>query len=245
MKIGVPLLLLAAALYAQTVLTNREFGRVKFKTVRIAGPFSVQDLERPCRRELKNAQSAKIFRLLILGELGGLPLPKPLSAYKYQYWLDFYEKSRRLPNELAELVAVGNNAVLRVRDRTGAVSKRVLMGRDPLRFEILGQGFEVLHMEFIDTSPSSRQQRVNIYLRTKAELKQQYGLRVLALIRNWFEELEVYAYIRNDGWFIYESGYPFANPFEENGEPILEVDHQETRTLRCGPWAAEASCLLE
>jgi hypothetical protein len=207
------------------------------------GTFDERNLERLARAELGKRPRRNFTQLVVYGDRGGAPLPKPAHT-TYDYWRGLYDSASRGTNQIAEMISIGGNAVLRIHDTSGKVIRRVLAGRDPLKLDVSGQAFEIVYLSFTAPSPYILQ-RIDVYLSTSGPLSEEAGLRLLQSLQPIFPDLEVALYIRNDSWFIYQPTYPFANPFSEDLNPPSVDEYSKTRTLRCGRWSGVTSCRTE
>jgi hypothetical protein len=232
--------LLNIALTETAVIGELSREGIKSKAIKVTDR-QISTLERLCRDELAQGNQYKFIQLQIFGEAGGAPLPKPLSGYSFEYWRNFYNKLVNSPNEIAEMISIGNDAVLRVRNRSGHLTRRVLRGKDPLRLEEEEGDLELLHVA-IDWGSPYRLSRVDIYARTGSTLGEDTGMRLWKKLRPLFPSFDLFLYIRNDGWFVYESSYPFVNPFEGESPPPSRERYNRTQTLSCGSWEGAPSC---
>ena len=244
MKSTVLLVSLAISCAGDTVLREVNRAGMRQKSVAMdAGSFTLAHVERFSRAELASKPRLNFIQLVMYGDKGGAPLPKP-SHLTYEHWRGLHDSLGRSPNEIAEMVAIGNDAVLRMREANGNIRRRVLTGKDPLRIEIDGAHFEIVYVAF--TAPSaSILQRADVYVKTESELKVEAGLGLLGKLQPVFPDLELFLAIRNDAWFIYEPSYPFSNPFVEERNPPTAEECAKTRTLKCGRWSGAASCRFQ
>ena len=196
------LLVFAMVSSGDTILreVNRKGMRQKAIAVN-SGSFTEAYVERLARAELATRPRVNFTQLYVYGDKGGAPLPKP-SHVSYDYWRGLYGSLVQSPNEIAEMVSVGANAVLRIRDGVGTIRRRVLAGKDPLEIDVEGDRFEVLYFAF-STPELHTLQRVDIYVRTDASLQKEKGLMLLQRLQPLFPDLEVSIFVRNDAWFIY------------------------------------------
>jgi len=208
-----------------------------------AGSFTETYIERIARAELAMKPRVHFTQLYVYGDKGGAALPKPPHV-TYDYWSRMYRSLSQSPNEIAEMISIGGNAVLRMRDGAGAIHRRVLAGRDPLQLEVEGDQFEVLYIAFSTPGPYILQ-RADVYIRTDALLKTEAGLELLRRLQTLFTDLEVSIFARNDPWFIYEPTYPFVNPFVENQSPPTPEEYGKGQTLNCGRISGSPSCRVE
>src|ERR1700722_1461283 len=138
MRFSFVILLLVAALRGDDVVRELSRPGMQQKAIRVGqGPFTISHVEALARAELARKPRAHFTQLLIYGQKGGAPLPKP-DHVSYDYWRGQHDSLEKLPNEIAEMVSIGDNAVLRMHDSSGQVLRKVLSGEDPLRVDIGG-----------------------------------------------------------------------------------------------------------
>ena len=142
------------------------------------------------------------------------------------------------------MISIGDNAVIRMRDASGTVSRKVLAGKDPLIIDVESDRFEIVYIAF---SPPGRyvQQSINVYIQTDAPLRVDTGLDLLRRLDPIFPGFEVAVAARHDAWFIYEPSYPFFNPLTETLPPPVAAEYTKTQTLTCGDWTGAATCRLQ
>jgi hypothetical protein len=235
------LLTLAMIVDADTVLRELARTGMRQKAIDVAPEsFSESYLERLSRKELARSPRSNFTQILFYGDRGGPPLPKA-SHDSYEHWRGLYETLARTPNQIAEAISIGKDAVLRVCDGSGRLSRKVLAGRDPLQIDLGSDRFEIVYLAF--TAPGSYiLQRVDIYVRTTSPLNTETGLELLRKLQPIFPDLEVSLLVRNDAWFISEPSYPFVNPFVAAANPPTAEEYSHSRTLRCGQRSGSPSC---
>lgn len=235
------LLLIAAALGADVVYRESVSAGVRLKSIGLTpGSFSEGYVERLALRELAGGPRSRFVKIDIYGQ-GGTPLPIPPHV-SYESWRQMHDLARQTPNEVAEVISIEGNAVLRMRDATGSLTRRVLVGRDPLQREVLGQHVEVVYIVFSNGFRGDMARSVGVYALMPGPLTEQVGLELLGQLDRLFTGLQVSVVIRNDSWFIYSAGYPFLNPFVNDGVPPSDVEYDQTKTLVCGHWTGTSSC---
>ena len=241
---SVPLVFaIAAAVSANAPLASGASLRQRSITVS-ASSFTEKKVLRLCRTELGRKPRAGLTQLIIYGDKGGPPLPKPTAQITYDHWRGLYDSAANSPNEIAEMISIGADAVLRMRDANGNINRRLLAGKDPLHIEVQGDQFDVVYLAFSGSGPYALH-RVDAYIRASAKLKAEVGLQLLRVLQSKLQELEVSVSVRNDAWFIHEPTYPFFNPFTEALTPPTAEEYDRTKTLRCGFWSGTASCRLQ
>lgn len=205
--------------------------------------FTDAYIERLARAELAARPRVNFTQLYVYGDKGGAPLPKP-SHVTYDHWRGLYGSLAQSSNEIAEMVSIGGNAVLRIHDGVGTIHTRVLAGKDPLQIDTERDRFEVLYFAF-STPGLHILQRVDVYIRTDSRLTAESGIELLRRMQPLFPDFEVSIFVRNDPWFIYEPTYPVLNPFLKNERPPTIEEYGNGQTLKCGQTSHSPSCRLE
>jgi hypothetical protein len=205
--------------------------------------FNLEHVVRLARNELLKKPRPGFIQLAIYADRGGAPLPQP-DHVSYESWQRTHDLALRTPNAMAEIISVGRNTVLRMRDKSGAIRRKVIAGADPLIVELGQEHLEIVYFSFSDARPFVSQ-RVNIFVQTAQPLNSNVGAALLRKLEPVFPSQEVSVAIRNDTWFIYEPGYPFLNPFVKKQDPPTEEAYEKTRSLICGNWTGSLSCRLQ
>jgi len=239
----VVLLGLAFVASGEKVLSDLSRGTVRQKSVLLSREsFTTANLLRLGRAEL-GARRTTFTQVIFYGDGAGAPLPKP-SHITYDHWRELYESQANFPNEIAEMIAIGKNAVLRVHEATGRVSRNVIAGKDPLQLESGHDNIELLYFGFT-TQSSYIAQRVDVYARTAAPLTAERGVELLRSMETVFPYWEVSLFVQRDPWFVSEPSYPFFNPFVPRLNLPTPEEYQATKTLRCGHLSGSASCVIQ
>jgi len=143
------------------------------------------------------------------------------------------------------MISIGDNAVLRMRDASGKVTRKVLTAKDPLIIPVQNVQFEIVYIAF---SPPGLyvQQSISVYIQTAAaSLSVETGLELLRRLDPIFPGFAVAVAVQHDAWFIYEPGYPFFNPLTETLPSPTPEEYNKTQTLTCGHWTGSATCGLQ
>jgi hypothetical protein len=236
-------LALATVASGDTVLLRDTDGHVEQIAVRVEpGAFDQAYVERLAGSELRRGRHRAFERLLVLGSKGGPPLTKP-DHVSFGYWKRQYENSRASPNEIAEMIAVGGDSVLRFHDAAGNVGAKILSGKNPLIVHIGAKVFEVVYFSFATSIAYGKQ--VDVYVRGDVSPTVESGLALLKRFEDLFPDLRVSVSLRSDAWFVFEPSYPFYNPLIPGGNPPAEEEYNQAGTLVCAPKAGSPSCRVE
>ena len=231
--------LVLGSIRADTILEDKTHGDVRIKSLAVSGSsFNEKRLEQIARKELSTLPRAKIIRLLMFGDRSGAPLPKA-DHMSYYDWRKVYEVISKTPTDIAEMLSIEDNAVLRVSRKNGTLKRTVLKGHDPLQIDIEGQNYEIAHLD-LNVLPT-----VNIYLRTTAPLGVGPGRQLFRQLSALFGGFNILIAARNDAWFIFEPNYPFVNPFQPKTSVPTFEEYSGSPTLRCGLWSGSTQCELK
>ena len=193
------LVLMTGMVRAETVLQSTVHSDGIWKTVRFSErePFTLSSVERRARVELSRAKRVPFVQITFYGHHGGAPLPLPTHSSD-EHWRKLYETQKERHREIAELVSFGGNAVLRLRDSSGKLVRRVLQGTDPLQYTVRGTLYEILSVGN------------TLHFRTTASLDVATGNQLVAQLKRVLpESLRLNIEIRNNEWLM----DPIANPF--------------------------------
>jgi hypothetical protein len=201
---------------------------LRMVTVRVSeGSFALEHLEELARLELSRTPHVNLIRLTMMGAQGWYSVPTP-DHFGFQTWMNVYKSSNE-PHEVAEMLAIRDNAVLRVRDRNGTVTEKILSGKNPLRIAVAGQDFQILYV----FASLWRQEDIRFFIRTASPLRVDAGAELLRTLQLALPNRAIIANVQNDGLFIGSPGYPFLNPFVRIERPPTEQEYLRMKTLMC------------
>ena len=219
------LCLVTTLLYADTRVTDEERDGVRTVVITLSeGSFTLEHLEELSRLELSRAPRAALISLTMIGSRGGVPLPKP-DHFGFQTWMSIYNARNEL-NEIAEMTAIHEDAVLRVRERNGTATERILSGTNPLHISAGGQDFQIL-------SVFESREDIRFFISTAFPLRVDGGEELLRTLQVALPNTAITANVQNDGLFIDSAEYPFLNPFVRIDRPPTEDEYRRIKTLTC------------
>lgn len=114
---------------------------------------------------------------------------------------------------VAEMLHIGDSAILRVALPDGAIRTKVLLGSNPLEIRLPGIEAEILWVHFSQPDYSPEAISVEIYVRLTGELTQERAERIAEEVWTRIPYRDVTVTVRTDEWFIESGGYPWVNPF--------------------------------
>jgi hypothetical protein len=229
MKTITLIFLVAASLRADSTLWDSSRDGVREVTLTLSeGAFTEEHLDELARMELARTPRASFIKLTMVGAKGGLPGPRGAS-YGFADWLRLYDPSR--PNEIAEMIANGDDAVLRVRDLSGKLTERVLSGKNPLSVTVGGENFQIVYLSIGVAVAYGGE--VRVFFRTASTLRTQAGEALMRALQPSFPSFRISVLVQNDPWFVREGDYPIVNPFVENKKPPTPEEYLQIKTLTC------------
>jgi hypothetical protein len=171
--------------------------------------FRLQRLAALCRSRLP-VRSGEWMRVTFFTAEPSPYFLQQSSAESFATWLKAWRSAARVPWRVAEMTAVGGDAVLRI--RAGRSSTRVVIaGRDPLQVEVRGRRYEILHI--------SGSSRATLYVRGPQPLACGDLYRVL---RPRFGT-PITIKLRTDPWFVRDPGFPPFYWFQSSLPPTREA----------------------
>ena len=206
------------------------------------GDFSRERLVRLARQALRG-RSRSLVQVTFFGEGGGPPLPKP-SHFDFERWRAMFEMVAQKRMQIAEAISVNGNAVMRIHQADGSVTREILSGRDPLKLTLGGREFEIVYLGFSGPSRFGLQESVFVFVRSSSPLDLTLGPALFNRIEPLFPGLGVVVEIRNDAWFVYQQRYPFFNPFNPDRDIPSQHEYEGSQTMRCTGGTAGPHCEL-
>ena len=159
-----------------------------------------------------------------------------LCENSYKQWKIFYENFPKAQFRAAQLISTGDGAVLSVRADDGAVSRQVLGGTDPTRFEVDGAPFEILfaagrtRSKFEGCGAGAIEPA--LYLKTSAALTPELCERTTGKLAEKLGSSHLSVGFRNDIWFLC-SRFPVFYPFSAPGPIPTETAHRSSPEFTC------------
>ncbi len=170
-----------------------------------------------------------------------MPLPKT-QAFDFEAWSRVYRQAGA-PNEIAEMIASGDDAILRVRDRTGKLTEQVLSGKDPLRVAVGEADFRIVHVSVGRAIAYGSD--VRFFVSTTGPLRLEPAEGLLQMLQASLPNFGASVNIQNSPWFINDVDYPFLNPFVETARPPTREEYLRTNTMSCMYVDGLPSCKIQ
>jgi hypothetical protein len=181
--------------------------------------FNMPGLARICKSKLP-VKPGQWLRLTIFASEPSPYYLQQSALESWASWLKAWRSAARVRWRVAEMTAIGNDAVLRIRVVRSA-SRATLSGRDPLVLDIGGRRYDILHI--------SGAARATVYVRGPKPLPCEEIHRVLR------RKLDgpVTVKVRTDPWFVRDPGFPAFYWFY-SGEPPSREAVEAAQQAVCG-----------
>jgi hypothetical protein len=152
----------------------------------------------------------------------------------YDTWRRSYDHLKDL-RPVARMISISDSSILLFRGADGAVTRRVLSGKNPL--DVTVDGGKEVHL--LDLAPTLRnyqssEYRINVFAWTPEALTEDLGLRVIADLKPKLPFPEISLFVRNDPWFIDDTVFPAFPPFVPEFAPPAKAQYIVSPTLVCG-----------
>ena len=240
--------LLCVRLFGSEVLWELETPQIR-STVVVTSPesFAVDSVRVVAVDYLKSNADKSYLQLDILTAandqrllgLMGSQKPRPMS---YSTWEDAFRRSMNNRNAAAELIRVGTDAVLRICDANGAISKIVLLGGDPLLRHFNGFPVEIVKIALRTERYQVRRNfgfddwDVEVFAEGDGELTLGTSEFVAKALEKWLGLGKIFLHLRNDDLFAGEARFPVRHLFLRADRwavlPIRE-DYDKSYTYSC------------
>lgn len=204
--------------------------------------FSRKHLVKLARQVLKK-YSGPFVQVQFFGDGGGPPLMKP-SHFDFEHWREMFEMAANKRMQVAEAVSINGNAVMRIHQADGSVTRQDLSGHDPLMVTLGEKEFEIVYFGFSGPSRLGLQESAFVFVRSRSPLDPAVGVDLFNRLEPLFPGVGVTIEIRNDAWFVYQQRYPFFNPFNEDRKVPSQREYERSRTMRCTKAANGPRCEL-
>lgn len=153
-------------------------------------------------------------------------------------WRKFYPEMSSRSWQVAELLSIGTNAVVRVRDGYGKSSERIIRGSNPLKVVTAKQSYEIVLTQ-MTTSGS-----VQLFATTQAPVTKETALAFCKEARLLLPNLHIECFLADNPWFVDVPDFPIYWPFEEPRRPPLNDIESIRRYFLCsGELNAPTACI--
>ena len=147
----------------------------------------------------------------------------------YRWWRSQWDVVSAVIYPVAELMSIEGNAILRFRDKYGAVSVLVLQGRDPRPIRAGNFAGRVIH---IDQHGYVLTPLIKLYVTGTGTMSSDDAAATAKDLATRLGVREVAIEYRADPWFIEEIWTPFFPLFDAPGPVPAEQEFKATKTLQ-------------
>ncbi len=214
--------------------------------------FNLPSMEGIARRFIESAGATRVVSRLLIYSTEDVAFAERgvLSEGNYLQWRARYDGFPKGELMAADVISVGEDALLRLRSRDGATAQQVLRGKDPTKIQVGGILFEII---FVAGRVRSRFEGCGVpgtvdpvlFLKTKAKLSPDICERVTSWLTARLGVNNLWIHIRNDDWFLctqFPVVFPFSSvetaPSESTyyGSPEYSCSNSCDGAVRCiGP----------
>jgi hypothetical protein len=205
--------------------------------------FEVQSLEREFRQFLANKDKAikvakiEIFTCPESADRGGT---KPLLHVSYEFWEFLYSSRRCVHDPAAELLLLGVNSAMRVRDSNDELIYRTLQGENPYVLEVDNKKLELVHLSLYPlgklngSKKDAREPGLAFFFKSEPPVEEQIARSALSALAKEIPEAHLSVLIRSDAWFISDPDFPIAPKFLRSDQlPPSKIEYERGAQWTC------------
>jgi hypothetical protein len=199
--------------------------------------------------EILLAQSGKARVLIVEAYCDKQAISKSIkygTDVNYETWMNWY-REYKIPTT-AELLRIGPNAAMRVRDSAGNVASLVLSGSDPYTFQANGVEFHLLHVIASDSArlddfkAPDLVSTLNFFMLAKGDLNESVLKAAAENLENSTGAPQITVAIRRDPWFVSSVYFPIVSPFWDGGKPPTQHEYESSPEWYCHATPGKAHC---
>jgi hypothetical protein len=239
------LLAVAASLDAQAIYSDLRNHQYWFRTVLVPQEdFTPPRLERMARDFVNGGEPCELMVFSVFTSVDDAAMAVTRNHASYTGWkADFDAAGGGRELRVAELVAIGEDSVLRIRQADGSVLHKVLTGKNPLQFEVDGAAFEILIVQprtgtrFDRCDPSPMLLSPVVRVKTSARLGPALCAKAATRIAELMRTRKLVVTFRNDHWFLGRS--PLIYPFATGESPPTKEAYYNSMEFTCMLWCNE------
>jgi|SRR6267142_247511 len=168
---------------------------------------------------------------------------KSIDHISYEYWKkEFKKRVKEKSIRAATLLKCGNSATLRIRHSDGEIKEIKINGDNAFHPIEEGIALNLLHVNFVDQGfGDASQLTAHFYLILPKRITAKEARR---LAKSYFDTLgvsNVVLHFREDEWFVFDSFYPWMNPFTKAETPPTLKETAKSVQFLCTP-AQDDAC---
>lgn len=215
------------------------------------GDFGLSEME----NRFRQLWAAKDAGVQIL-QIDAMDRPESISLSEngyndisYELWQALLEQYKEKIPPYAELLSIGKDVGMRIRDWNGQVFLKVLAGDNPYDLEACGKHLQVGHVSIRQTGALEKghiSDRTRLYIHFFLIVKETPDRHIvecaLAQLRKKTGLTSLSVSVRSDPWFLQNSDYPVISPFLVNPEPPTRDGYESGTQWDCTFQAGKTNC---
>jgi hypothetical protein len=142
----------------------------------------------------------------------------------YDIWRELFSIYEKHIPPMAELLQIGHNSAMRLRDSQGHVSEIVLRGNNPYVIHACGKDLSLIHLGIYDPKRppefTETYTELRFFLVAQHQPDRQMAECAFSEARRLSGIQHVSVIIRLDPWFIVDSLFPVVSPFLQEVHPL-------------------------
>ena len=156
----------------------------------------------------------------------------------YDRWFELYTKYGRRMLPMAEIIAHGEDAVLRLRNAAGVSSETVLSGKNLLHVNFDGTRFDILKIYYHPLPPHTEsilgdEAMISIYVRASRFPTVAQAREFSQRMQTRFQQKRIVLAFRSDSYFLTDSSFPIVYRFDSRPMPPSRQQYENSKTLYC------------
>jgi hypothetical protein len=222
-------------------LEDQSSSTIIFRKIAVSGEqFDEQYVIHRCRDFLAANKDKKLIRYTLVPDEKGATIGWTGCDHckAYPFWRTQYDAIAKESFPTGEMVVLDGNAVLRYRDRNGAVTEMVLQGTDPRLISIGGFRGTIVHVgmegNIVAKNGLPMTLVLHLYVVGDGEIDAEAGADYIASFNRQMGVNFSWVDFRSDPWFINEIWRPWFPLFvEHRGTPPDERTFNASKNLNC------------
>ena len=152
-----------------------------------------------------------------------------------------YPVLKQAPMYLADVVSIGENAVLEMRDPQHGVRRVVIAGNDPLHLSVKGEPADIIHIGYVPDFVRKPEFIPVVFVKTTAKLDPAWGLLLYRELTNRLR-MDFALAVRNDTWFLGACVFPVFWAYGEPGSMPTMEEYWRTQSMSCEKRGGTPQC---
>jgi len=204
-----------------------------------AAEFKDDVLLQLARKYLSEYRNLKLVQIGIYTDASLAYASKGKTTFHvtYEYWKrEFEEREQNKSICAAVVLKYGNSASLRIRHADGQIKEIGIVGTNVFHPALDGVALNLLHVSFVNQGFGNDEHlTAHFYFTLPERIDSKEATR---LAKSFFDTLgisNVTFNLREDGWFIFDTFYPYMNPFSKEETPPTLKEAAKSAEFLCTP----------